>query len=94
MPNTIKRVRPPVGWTAQDLIDLLGANCRIHVQRASTELGTFADIATPTKVLVAGTESYDMPDPTGLSSSWYKVWFEDSAGNNRTDAVIRPADYA
>lgn len=94
MANTIKRIRPPVGWTAQDLIDLLGAGARIHVQRATDEHGSYSDIASPYKALVAGTEEYSMPDPAGLSSSWYRVRFESSDGVLAQDWKVQPADYA
>lgn len=94
MPNTIKRIRPPVGWTAQQLIDLLGTNARIHAQRAPTETGAFSDLAAPFKTLVAGTENYEMPDPAGLSSSWYRIRFESLDGTLVQDWKTHPAEYA
>lgn len=94
MANIIRKIRPPVGVTAAQLLTLFGAGALIRVQRATSQNGTFADISTPTYPLVSGTEEYTAYDPTGLSSSWYRIRFESADGTKLNDWKTQPAEYA
>lgn len=65
------------------LIAGFGAGARINVQTSATETGTFVDLTTID--LVAATRAYTYEHLAGISSTWYRIRYEDSAGANAND---------
>lgn len=53
-----------------DLLRDYGAGALIRLERAATEAGAYAEVDT--EALVAATYSYEIWDPTGASTSWYR----------------------
>lgn len=64
-------------YPAADLIEQYGAGAKVYVQSSSTENGTYADVVSET--LVTGTEQYELYDPSGTSTTWYRAAFGDSS---------------
>lgn len=68
--------QPPVRVTVlapDDVLRDYGAGALIRLERAATEGGVYAEIAT--KAVVARTYSYEFFDATGSTSSWYRYRF-------------------
>lgn len=81
-----------------DILRDLGAGALIHFERSATETGAYADTGL-TKAVVTDTYSYEVFDPNGVESSWYRTWYTTSAGttpSNRSDAFSpsKPLAYA
>ena len=67
------------------------AGAIIRLQTATTETGTYADVAgtgsTPTTAILAAIRIYTGYDPAGATSSWYRTRFENSGATRLSDWV-------
>lgn len=68
-----------------------GAGAVIRLQAASAQGGPFADVSgvgsTPTVPLLADTRAYTAYDPSGASSTWYRMRYEDAL-------VAKPSEWS
>lgn len=69
------RVRVPA---PDDVIRDYGAGALIDLERSTTEAGAYASVTT--KLVVTETYSYEINDPAGTTSSWYRSRFRNAAG--------------
>lgn len=63
-------------------ITTLGAGALLRLERASSEAGSYAEFAT--LVLAANVNVYDIWDPAGDATSWYKARFTKADGTSPT----------
>lgn len=63
-------------------IAALGAGALLRLERASSEAGTYAEFATV--ALASSVNVYDVWDPSGDQTSWYKVRFSKADGTSPT----------
>ncbi len=66
-----------------DALTDLGAGAVLHLERAATEAGSYTEFATV--AIAAGVIVYDIWDPAGDASSWYRARFSEADGSNPTD---------
>lgn len=69
-----------------------GAGARIRVDFSTTETGSYSNVTYV--ALVSGQRIYTYEHLAGISSTWYKVRFEDATGTNANDygAVFQVGD--
>lgn len=63
-------------------ITALGAGALLRLERAATEAGVYTEFATV--ALAANVNVYDVWDPAGGETSWYKARFSEADGSNPT----------
>ena len=69
--------------SSANLLSQYGAAAKVYLLSASSEAGSYADLANAT--IVSGTEVYTLVDAAGTSATWYKSQVGNSAGSERSD---------
>lgn len=80
-----------------DILDGYGAGALIRIERAATEAGAYAEILT--EPLVATDFLYEVWDAGGVSTSWYRTRYSNSANTAQSEygdpfSPGQPASYA
>lgn len=66
-----------------DVLSGYAAGAKLRIQSASSEAGSFADLASPTISVVAATYQYEVWDAAGDGTTWYR-WRPENSGGTET----------